>query len=1181
MWASYRSHGNPLPLPPNWIECNAERSGLPFPRRGAWTARALNTLGLHGSNSDFDQQLKSVPPNKPQQAVASRILKCLRDAGDPPQGLTPLSAFESLGGGKCLYAEEPKNLAQYNFNKLKVVQSVLKPRSVEDMLPPYAKSILNKSQTMIEKSAQELIDQGPVDIQPYWDPKLKHSASEKRRLIVALANQGLITFRTHIKERIGLFFVKKKTPEWIRMVVDARRVNASHKEPPSTRLSTPRSFLDLQLPVSRDDLPMAYGIEADVCDCFYNYYCEALASWFGIDMLDSIDNWTNAGWTPTDLFDDHSQCYTRYSGSTNVYPVFRGLCMGWSWSLYLANESVAFITGGSVPRPLREIRDKTPLPSLEDGPITGVYVDNISIIGKTLGETQQMADRIKKYFSDVDIPLTWSTSEPQPVFETVGLILDFDRGEIRNKPKRLWRAFFAGQEILRRRRVPTKVLEVWLGHMTSIFMISPHALSCFFHIYRYIQQHRDGRSTLWAEVRHEIRLSLGMIWLSCSSIKFDPVYHVDAGDASSSAYALMYTLATPVEVRHLINWRESWRYQPTPMVLKSAAESGSRDKVLEALTALEGDPNLNHLLPQEIRPGKAFGAGLQTQYADWLLELVGEPHTWQKTSAISSQFKARGKSRKLALEAPTLVPPVPQTMCDRRRYTLLWRKKWRSTDWHINIKEAAVCLSSLRRTARSTSLHGKIKVTLTDNLASLFGFERGRSSSWALNQYCRAAASYAAATGIRWRIRHIETLRNPADKDSRFDKPVKRDQVYESKVNLPNFNLASVTNEVQKLDPRKSPKEAPKPAFWTRNLGLAGVGSLETNLERHLEIRQVNQVDEIQDNNYIGGLKSARLKAHPLSCIGKSYQTDPVQCDKPVDCFTHSLHSQSRTSSRKPAKVSEALQCSSSDKDIGGQSVEGGTSPGQGQHQSYPSDNPKSLSYMRGGLFLEVFSGSNRFTKAVVSEGGGVLTGIDFLQGPHHDLRRRSTQKVVLSWIRSGRVRYVHLGTPCTVFSAARHGIRNFQRAQDREREGLEFALFTAEVIETCNRYHVYWSLENPQRSKLFAVPLLSRQLQESHVRRFELDFCMYGEVYRKPTSIFTNLESLQALVRRCVHTKHQDILRGSERCFVGGKWTTAPKTKRAGAYPYELVVQWAQILCPLLTPSSRDTDLLKHQWDY
>ena len=52
-----------------------------------------------------------------------------------------------------------------------------------------------------------------------------------------------------------------------------------------------------------------------------------------------------------------------------------------------------------------------------------------------------------------------------------------------------------------------------------------------------------------------------------------------------------------------------------------------------------------------------------------------------------------------------------------------------------------------------------------------------------------------------------------------------------------NFNLASVTNEVPKLDPRKSPKEAPKPAFWTRKLGLAGVRCLQTKLERHLEIR--------------------------------------------------------------------------------------------------------------------------------------------------------------------------------------------------------------------------------------------------------------------------------------------------------------------------------------------------------
>ena len=151
------------------------------------------------------------------------------------------------------------------------------------MLPSYAKSVLQKYQTLIELSNQELVDQGCIPIQPYWDPKLRHSDKLKVQLIVALANKGLITFRRKIKERIGLFFVKKKTPEWIRMVIDARRVNASHREPPCTRLSTPRSFLDLQLEPTHDGSPLAFGIEADVNDCFYNYFTEALASWFGID----------------------------------------------------------------------------------------------------------------------------------------------------------------------------------------------------------------------------------------------------------------------------------------------------------------------------------------------------------------------------------------------------------------------------------------------------------------------------------------------------------------------------------------------------------------------------------------------------------------------------------------------------------------------------------------------------------------------------------------------------------------------------------------------------------------------------------------------------------------------------------------------------------------------------------
>lgn len=82
-------------------------------------------------------------------------------------------------------------------------------------------------------------------------------------------------------------------------------------------------------------------------------------------------------------------------------------------------------------------------------------------------------------------------------------------------------------------------------------------------------------------------------------------------------------------------------------------------------------------------------------------------------------------------------------------------------------------LSSIRPAARVTSLHGKI--TLCDNLPALCSFERGRSSSSRLNRICQQAAAYQIRTGIRWRLRHIESLRNPADKDSRFHQIAKQE----------------------------------------------------------------------------------------------------------------------------------------------------------------------------------------------------------------------------------------------------------------------------------------------------------------------------------------------------------------------------------------------------------------------
>eukprot|EP00438_Fugacium_kawagutii_P002204 Skav236698 [mRNA] locus=scaffold4101:93982:96339:- [translate_table: standard] len=712
--------------------------------------------------------------------------------------------------------------------------------------------------------------------------------------------------------------------------------------------------------------------------------------------------------------------------------------MGWSWALCFAQEAVSHIVSGYVPRPLQEIRGKQPAPSLdEQRVITGVYVDNISIIGKTADETKHFAHVVEKAFADLNIPLTWSDTEPSSVFETVGIKIDFNTGMASNKPRRLWRVFFAGREILRRKVISVKLLEIWLGHMTSIFMLTPQCLSCFFHIYKFIAKHRGSRATVWKTVRQEVRTSLGLIWMARANLRFNPIHQLDVGDSSGSGFALLKTWATKNELKQLCQWRESWRFRSFPEKLIEAASTGDREQVLRVLNELDPDTEAqcDHA---ELKAGRPFGAGLKTRYADWIVQ-AKDPSSWLRTSSVKSQLRPN-RSKKVEVDVPALVQPVDSEVCRNERYSLLWRKSWRGSSHHIN----------LRRSARVRALHGKVKVTLCDNLAAICAFDKGRSSSSQLNRVCQIAAGYQLVSNIRWRLRHVETDRNPADHDSRF-------------------------------------LEKPKHK----------------------------------------GLGKKMRERHVASHV--------MEADLPAgdSCPTSSTSSSASLSRTKP------------------------------------------------GMFLEVFSGSGRLTTAVQQAGLASFNGIDNKNGVQYDLRRRSTQLLVISWVKSGLVSYVHLGTPCTVFSRARHGIRDNAGARERERIGLELAFFTAELIITCSRYNVYWSLENPRHSRLFDLPVLVDILHAGDVRRVDIDFCMYHEPYKKPTSIFTNFHALQSLARTCNHRKHAVTLRGSEMVKVDGKMVSQPKTRAAGAYPVQLASMWAQAVRACCCRSSHETKVLSVQFEH
>lgn len=179
-------------------------------------------------------------------------------------------------------------------------------------------------------------------------------------------------------------------------------------------------------------------------------------------------------------------------------------------------------------------------------------------------------------------------------------------------------------------------------------------------------------------------------------------------------------------------------------------------------------------------------------------------------------------------------------------------------------------------------------------------------------------------------------------------------------------------------------------------------------------------------------------------------------------------------------------------------------------------------------------------------QGLPALEPLDIVFDPFADLRRKSTQGFILTIIQQGLIGFVHLGTPCTIWSRARHGVKETHANRIEEEIGLELALFTAVVVKLCIHYGVAYAVENPRSSKLFAFrPLVEAFCSGPHYF-IDFDMCKYGEKYQKPTRLVTSVPWLKPLSQRCDHHGHEVWLKGKvkvqiprERCSVCESYRT------------------------------------------
>ena len=654
-----RRHGHVFPIPTGPV------SDQPTLVKSA--VHSLNKLaGIKVNNAC---QLAHRPLTSVQTVALENVKAAVMEAGECPDGMTGVSCVGEMMSSSTLYGE-PSTLVPFDVDKLKILKSSVTPKLLSSVMPPHILPLLKHAEKNIELSAAHVERRRQEDPKgcprvPYWDPTLKTNRQKRCGLLAGLWKIGVVSFRLDIKASIGLFFVKKKDPAYIRMVVDGRIPNFCHRPPPVTRLGSGANFTDIDL---TDEMlttklgslsePAGFGIEMDVSDAFYQFKTPEVAKWFGVNMPMKVCEWAAFGVSIKKVYDEDQHCWHTVSPDTLIYPVIEAMSMGWSWALFFANETISYLARGESPRAAPEFRERMVAPQLwSSDALVSTYVDNVSIIGASRSAVLRKADEVTKVFEELQIPVVWSQSEPVKQLETVGIILDFDRKVVRNKHSRIWRVYLAGREIARRSRVRGEVVEAWLGHTTFLMRLAPFLLSIFTSIYRFVQISRGKRYVLWPSVRAEILQACSLIWFARAHLGGKYIHDVDMGDSSGFGYALMTATWSPEEIHLASQFRERWRYVPFPDDLKDAIEKQDFQGMFERRD------------DERTRAFIRAGVGPNTEYGQWIQDALVEG-SWIRTSSLATQLRAK-KRKRIDVEIPTLVPPLGSKQVAPDRYRLL------------------------------------------------------------------------------------------------------------------------------------------------------------------------------------------------------------------------------------------------------------------------------------------------------------------------------------------------------------------------------------------------------------------------------------------------------------------------------------------------------------------------------
>ena len=208
---------------------------------------------------------------------------------------------------------------------------------------------------------------------------------------------------------------------------------------------------------------------------------------------------------------------------------------------------------------------------------------------------------------------------------------------------------------------------------------------------------------------------------------------------------------------------------------------------------------------------------------------------------------------------------------------------------------------------------------------------------------------------------------------------------------------------------------------------------------------------------------------------------------------------------------------------------------------------------------VEACSGLRAPLSAALCDRGVPCLPLDIQKNRAHDLLLAPLNAELRGAIAAGQVRYLHLAVPCNTFSAARFPkVRSQQWPRGvphlspknltvvKYANTLTDAMLDLAGFASSNGCLV--TIENPNNSSLWSYPAMLTFFEDQRAVDVNVvDYCVYGEVYKKPTKFISVNLPLPSVNGRCPGG-HEHVRLSGWRSFPGE--VTIPTARGTAEYP-------------------------------